>query len=242
MKNFFRNSFRIFSVLLMAAFVSCSQDGDGNVVLPPVPVKGTGNYIKVVRSGEPTINYVAFRIGNESTYAEYECTLREDDDFSIYYGCSDITNYESGIYVKPEIEKIGKNGRYAAKLKFTAGGKEFTIYLFSYSEGETFSDYIKIAIDGIPEKTIDVYDQLKYTHGRNAGNFTVNGVNSEMLALGSSELKSKIAVSAGKRDKTSGSVQWTQIDDFEVKTATGKIALMFHYGNSTYQINLSKPE
>ena len=86
MKNFFRNSFRIFSVLLMAAFVSCSQDGDGNVVLPPVPVKGTGNYIKVVRSGEPTINYVAFRIGNESTYAEYECTLREDDDFSIYYG------------------------------------------------------------------------------------------------------------------------------------------------------------
>lgn len=243
MKNTLLNAVRLFSVLLMAAFVSCSKDDDETVVLSPAPVKGVGNYIRIVRNSESTLNDAVFKISDGNSFVKYDYTMDLLDNFTIYYGCSDTVNLNTGKYIDTQkSEKTGANGRYAAKIVFTENGKEYTIYLFSYSEGETFSDNIKIAIDGIPDKTIDVYKDLKYSLGKNLGNFTVNGITSELLALDTSELKSKIAISAGTKDKTSGSVQWNPVSDFEVKTTTGKIHILFSYGNSKYQINLIKPE
>lgn len=235
------NTVRIFSVLMMAAFVSCSKDSD-DPIIPLGPVKGAGDYIRIVRNGEPTLNDVVFKICDGTTQSKYNCTLAQLDNFTVYYGCSDILNLDSGKFITNQMTSGGgSNGRFSATIEFTEAGKDYKFSLYSYSEGETFLDCIKVGIEGSPDKTINVSEELKYTLGRNVGNFTVSGITDELLALGTSELKSKITVKAGK-EIGSNNIQWTPVDDFEVKVITGKIHILFTFDNSKYQINLSKTE
>lgn len=237
MKGILKSSFIAFAVLMIMAFASCSNvsDSDTSVQLPPASAKGTGNYIVILRNFNTSNAYAVFNIDEETEHKGYNFRFNENDTFAVSYGCTGRYNPETGIAIKPNLTLSGKNGRYILNVMYTAGGKNRHEYLYSYPKNVTFADKIQIYINNAIVKTIDVNDELAYSLSKNRGSFSITGLN-----IYDSDIKQKLALKIGKKNEITGSMQWIDVGDFELKKVSPVLQLSFDYGNSGYQIDLSQ--